>query len=183
MVAVVGSHSGEHPDAVELGSWLAGRQVHLLTGGGPGVMEEVCKGFVHANHRRGCSIAILPVDEKGKLKPGYPNPWVDIPIFTHLHGRENADGSGGEAPQGVFSRNQINARSAHVMVAFAGGRGTLAEVALALELKKPVLALLPQGKYIDNKDSTALVKHFGSEARLRTFADLRFLEGALVEFL
>ena len=186
MVAVVGSHndSEKYSDAETLGSWLAGRQVHLLTGGGPGVMEAACKGFAQVGQRHGRAIAILPVGQDGKLKAGYPNPWVEIPIYTHLHGQRNSNRTGGEAPEGDFSRNHINARSAHVMVAFTGGPGTLAEVHLTLMLEKPVLALLPNGQSIDGKDRTALMAHFGALAtRLQTFSELRKLQSALLQFL
>lgn len=158
IVGVVGHGANTDPDAESFGAWLATFNVHLLTGGGAGVMEAVCKGFarVPKAHRQGCSIGVLPVDRSGHIKPGYPNSFVEIPIKTHLHGQRNADGSGGDDPDGIYSRNHINAYTADVMVAFPGGSGTYAEVNIALKANKPVVALLRTGQTIGGQDASVL---------------------------
>jgi predicted Rossmann-fold nucleotide-binding protein len=158
IVAVVGHHAIVDPDAEAFGRWLAAFDVHLLTGGGQGVMVAVCRGFTSVPRppRRGWSIGVLPTDVGGRVKPGYPNEGVEIAIRTHLHGQRNADGSGGEDPDGIYSRNHINARTADVMVAFPGGPGTHAETAMATQLAIPVLALLRENDRIGIRDASML---------------------------
>jgi RimJ/RimL family protein N-acetyltransferase len=63
----------------------------------------------------------------------YPNPWVDLTIMTHLPGDD---------PESESSRNHINVLSADVVIALPGGHGTWAEVRLAKEYGKPVVAFL-----------------------------------------
>jgi predicted Rossmann-fold nucleotide-binding protein len=158
IVAVVGHGTNVDPDAEGFGAWLATFNVHLLTGGGRGVMEAVCKGFagVPRPRRRGWSIGVLPTDGKGRMKQGYPNSFVEIAVKTHLHGQRNADGSGGDDPHGIYSRNHINALTADVMVAFPGGSGTYAEVVMAMKANKQVLALVRNEQSIGAHDAAAL---------------------------
>ena len=117
---------------------LAEMGVHLLTGGGGGVMESVSRAFHETPGRRGCVIGILPCAEGDPLrgpKPGYPNRWVEIPIATHLP-------LSGMQGQDDLSRNHINILSADAVVAFPGGPGTLSEVKLALHYRRPLVAFL-----------------------------------------
>jgi uncharacterized protein (TIGR00725 family) len=88
----------------------------VLTGGGPGVMEAASRGAVEAG---GITVGILPTEPGGN---GYPNPWVNIPIYT---------GAG-------HARNTFNVLSASLCVAIGGGPGTLSEIALALKTGVPV---------------------------------------------
>jgi len=121
-----------------LGTGLAALGVHLLTGGGGGVMEAVSRAFCQAPNRAGCAIAVLPSaspDTPGTPKLGYPNPWVEIPIYTHLP----RSGSHGLDP---LSRNHVNVLSSNVLVALPGSAGTASEVALALRYEVPVIAYL-----------------------------------------
>ncbi len=148
LVAVMGSGSVEHRELAEpLGRWLAEAGYDLLTGGGAGVMAAVCRGYAAVPNRRGVSVGVLPAGPP----PGYPNPWVDVVIRTHLpkRGDEGAD---------VLSRNHINVLSAAVVVALPGRAGTRTEVALALHYRKPLIAYLgPDGEIADT-DRVAL-KH------------------------
>jgi uncharacterized protein (TIGR00725 family) len=142
VVAVIGSGSEPHSERTSLvGSWLATKNVHLLTGGGGGVMESVSRAFAETKGRRGMVIGIIPGGADGAYKPkiGYPNRWVDIAIFTHLP----LSGSRGTEP---LSRNHINILSADVIIALPGGTGTASEVALALRYERPLIA------FIDTKD-------------------------------
>jgi len=88
IAGVMGSGTQEHADlAVPLGRWLASLEVHLLTGGGCGVMESVSRAFHEVQGRRGLVIGILPAaseENAAMAPPGYPNPWVEIAIRTHL---------------------------------------------------------------------------------------------------
>jgi uncharacterized protein (TIGR00725 family) len=88
----------------------------VVSGGGPGVMEAVCRGAVEAG---GLTVGILP--SSGPTE-GYPNRWIRIPIFT---------GAG-------MARNVFNVLSATLCVAIGGGPGTLSEVALAMKAGVPV---------------------------------------------
>ena len=145
IVGVVGSHADAHAErAAAIGRWLAGQNVHLLTGGGPGVMQAVSKAFVEAPGRKGLVIGIIPCAAENSPNPkmGYPNDWVEIPIFTHLH----LSGEQGVQP---LSRNHIVALSSAVIIAMPGGTGTASEVRLALKYRRPVIAYLKKPAEIE----------------------------------
>jgi uncharacterized protein (TIGR00725 family) len=141
LVAVIGSGMlHDHSELAEaVGRLVAEMGFHLLTGGGLGVMQDACRGFVSVGGRAGLSIGIIPraLDGDGP-KPGYPNPWVEVPIFTHL------PGAGG--PDAPDSRNPINVLSADRILALPGGVGTLAETGLAAKHGKSFLALVDAAK-------------------------------------
>ncbi|MEC9301433.1 MAG: molybdenum cofactor carrier protein [Acidobacteriota bacterium] len=133
IVAVIGSGVDDHDDLAQpLGQWLAGQDVHLLTGGGSGVMEAVSRSFHSVPDRRGLVIGVLP-GEAGRSPEGYPNPWVEIPIATHLP-------FSGEQGTEVRSRNHINVLSADAIIVLPGGAGTASEVDLAIKYRKPLAA-------------------------------------------
>lgn len=137
IVGVMGSGTSPHYErASRLGRWLADRGVHLLTGGGGGVMAEVSKAFYESDGRRGSVIGIIPCQE-GSVRPkhGYPNHWVEISIFTHL------PLSGARGTE-LLSRNHINILTSDVIVALPGGSGTASEVALAISYQRPLVAFL-----------------------------------------
>jgi uncharacterized protein (TIGR00725 family) len=138
IVTVIGSGDPDHgnPDlAAAVGRLVAEMGFHLLTGGGLGVMRDACRGFASVAGRRGVSIGVIPRSSSSdEPKAGYPNPWVEIPILTHLAGRRG--------PQGTDSRNAINVLSAWRIVALPGREGTRAEIRLAQRYGKPLLAVL-----------------------------------------
>lgn len=124
IVGVVGgsSVSGEILElAEELGAMIARQGYILMTGGGPGVMKAASRGAYNAN---GLVIGILPTD-KNQSDSGYPNKFINIPIYTALSD----------------ARNVIIAKSPHVVIALSGGYGTLSEIALALKNLTPVIAI------------------------------------------
>ncbi len=142
----MGSGSSPHTArATQLGSWLAGQAFHLLTGGGAGVMSSVSRAFQSVPERRGLVIAIIPCVEGDPARPlpGYPNPWVDLPILTHLP----LSGARGTEPE---SRNHLNVLSSDVVVALPGGPGTRSEVELALAYARPLIAWLSARDEIPN---------------------------------
>ena len=143
IVGVMGSGNSAHLDkAVALGQWLAGRGVHLLTGGGGGVMSAVSQAFYETADRLGLVIGILPGQEgTGQPRPGYPNPWVEIPIITHLS-------RSGTLGQDAGSRNHINILSSDVVVALPGSSGTSSEVGLAVSYGRPIAAYLDSPEQI-----------------------------------
>jgi uncharacterized protein (TIGR00725 family) len=124
IVGIMGSHGENAPsmnDARVLGEAIAQRGHILLTGGGPGVMKAASEG---AHAAGGLVIGILPNERKRPL-PGYPNEFVDIPIYTGMYD----------------ARNIINAKTPHVIVALGGGPGTLSEMAIAIKSGTPVIGL------------------------------------------
>jgi uncharacterized protein (TIGR00725 family) len=128
----MGSGTDEHAElAVPLGAWIACQGHNVLTGGGGGVMAAVCRGFREAPGRGGAAIGILPAGPP----PGYPNPWIDVVIQTHLP-QKGAEGAG---PR---SRNHLNILSSDVLVILPGGAGTRTEVKLAIRYSRPFIAYL-----------------------------------------
>lgn len=120
-----------------LGRWLAREGVHLLTGGGDGVMKAVSKAFFEVANRKGLVIGVLRAADADPslLAPGYPNPFVELPIRTHLplSGPDGTD---------ARSRNHINVLTADVVIAMPGGEGTRSETELAIRYRKPLVAYL-----------------------------------------
>lgn len=103
--------------ARELGLQLARGGAVILCGGLGGVMEAACAGA----HRGGAvTVGLLPGDDRTVA-----NEHVDVAIATGL----------GEV------RNALLARGCDAMVAVGGEWGTLSEIALALKLGRPVVAL------------------------------------------
>ena len=154
IVGVMGSGKVEWAErATELGRWLAKKGVHLLTGGGNGVMTSISRAFFEVPNRKGMVIGVLPCqagDQPSRPKKGYPNPWVEIPIFTHLPKR----GTQGTDP---LSRNHINILSSDIVIALPGGPGTVSEVQLALEYHRPVVAYLHHTDELSGIPSTVSV--------------------------
>jgi uncharacterized protein (TIGR00725 family) len=103
--------------AEDVGRRIAEAEAILVCGGRGGVMEAACRG---ASNAGGITIGILPGTDRREA-----NEWVQIAIPTGL----------GEL------RNGLIVRSADVLIAIAGGYGTLSEVALALRAATPVIGL------------------------------------------
>ena len=142
----MGSGPEDHDGLAEpVGRLVAELGANLLTGGGRGVMATVSRAFCATPGRLGHSIAVLPAREDDPLcapRPGYPNPWVEIAIRTHL---PLSSDRGTE----VLSRNHINVLSSDAVVALPGGAGTASETRLALRYERPLLAFLGVGGEID----------------------------------
>lgn len=173
VVGVIGSGSEEHDGlAAPLGELLAELNVHLLTGGGPGVMLAVSRAYVRsARNGTGVTIGILPCrenDPQCRAKSGYPNPYVEVVIPTHLP----FSGSRGSDP---LSRNHINVLASDAIVALPGGLGTTSETRLAIHYQKPIIAFLDHHHIITNLDSRVPI--------VRSIQDVRtFLESQLRSF-
>ena len=132
----MGSGETEHAALAEpLGRWLAREGVHLLTGAGRGVMTAVSRAFCSIAERRGLCIGVVPGDASGRAPDGYPNPFVELAIRTHLPLRGPG---GGDA----LSRNHVNVLSSDVIVALPGGAGTRSEVGRALRYSRPLVAFV-----------------------------------------
>jgi uncharacterized protein (TIGR00725 family) len=103
--------------ARDVGFEIGKRGWTLICGGLGGVMEGASKGCLEAN---GMTVGILPGLEKESA-----NPYIRVPIPTGL----------GEG------RNLLVVRAADILIAIAGGHGTLSEIALGLKTNKPVIGL------------------------------------------
>ncbi len=150
IVGVMGSGAHSHQDlAAPLGSAIANAGWHLLTGGGGGTMTAASRAFAATPGRNGLCIGVLPGSEDGRSPDGYPNPWVEIVIRTHLP-------FSGAAGTGPDSRNHINVLSADAVIALPGSAGTRSEIELALRYGRP-LALhdRPPGDSGQSKDAAA----------------------------
>ena len=117
--------------AYEVGKLLAEKEALVVCGGLGGVMEAACQGVADG---KGVSVGILPSDDTTEA-----NFWVSVPIATGL---------------GV-ARNFIIARTAEVLIAIGGSYGTLSEIAIGLNLGKPVVALgtwdLEKAGFVDSQ--------------------------------
>jgi predicted Rossmann-fold nucleotide-binding protein len=148
IILVVGSHNDKDGDTYKakcetVAGLLVKHGVHLLTGGGPGVMAKVSQFFVKHPKRaaRQCCLGVLPWG-----KEGYPNKWVEIPIQTHLSGKMM---NGVDSPKDSNSRNHINVLTASAVIGLPGGKGTLAEIELAVEYKRPCVTFLDEEDHIE----------------------------------
>jgi len=120
LIGVVGSgNCGSETDrlAARVGREIAARGGVVVCGGLGGVMAAAARGAKEAG---GIVIGILPGPDIRQA-----NDHIDFPVATNM-------GS---------ARNAIIAQTAEVLVAVAGGYGTLSEMALALKLGKKVVAL------------------------------------------
>lgn len=166
IVGVMGSGRDEHGElAGPLGEWIAVSGCHLLTGGGGGVMAAVSRAFHSVEGRAGRSIGVLPGGGGGEqgAPAGYPNPWVEIPIRTHLP-------LSGEQGMDPMSRNHLNVLSADAIVALPGGAGTRSEVQLALEYRRPLICWLGADGAIAGLEETG-APLAGSFAELAEFIE------------
>lgn len=103
--------------AEEMGSRIAEAGAILVCGGLGGVMEAAAKG---AKEKGGLTIGIIPGFNKEDA-----NNYIDIPIVTGLS----------------HARNVLVVRSSDIVIAIAGGYGTLSEIALALKMDKTVIGI------------------------------------------
>ena len=116
-VAVIGSGRERAAEAEEVGRLLAERGCTVVTGGLGEVMAAAHRGAKSAG---GATIAILPGESHADA-----NPWADHVVVTGIG----------------HARNLAVAASGHVVIAVGGSHGTLAEIAFALRLGRPVVQL------------------------------------------
>jgi predicted Rossmann-fold nucleotide-binding protein len=144
VIGVMGSGTEEYRQwVVPLARWIAEHGYDLLTGAGEGVMRAAAEAFVAVPGRRGLSIGIIPgevVDGVYRPRPGYPNPSVELSVFTHLP----LSGAQGREP---MSRNHLNILTAHALVLLPGGAGTVSEAELAVRYGKPAMLFGPEREF------------------------------------
>jgi uncharacterized protein (TIGR00725 family) len=133
-VGVAGASRPEPPllDKGEvLGRRLGEAGAVVVCGGGPGVMEAVCRGAQSAG---GTTIGLLPGLDRAE-----GNPYLTVSIPTGL-------GQG---------RNLLLVRSSDAVIAVGGGFGTLSEIALALRTGTPVIGLATWSLQLDSRQVDA----------------------------
>jgi uncharacterized protein (TIGR00725 family) len=116
-VAVVGSGAEWEDDAEEVGRLLAECGCTVVTGGLDEVMAAAHRG---AKAVGGTTLAILPGESRDAA-----DPWADHVVVTGIG----------------HARNLAVAASGDAVIAVGGSYGTIAEMALALRLGRPVVAL------------------------------------------
>ena len=112
-------------------------------------MLSTAKAFCSVKNRKGLVIGVIPsnstcsspVERQSYMPPSdYPNPYTEITIRTHLH-------LSGALGKNMASRNHIIVLSADTIIALPGGLGTRSEIELAMEYKKPLVLLNPNGEW------------------------------------
>lgn len=118
-MAVVGSGAEHEARAEEVGRLLVERGFTVVCGGRLEVMAAAARGAKQAG---GTTIGILPGETRADA-----NPWIDHVVVTGIgHGRNLAVAASGDA-----------------VVAVGGSWGTLAEIAFAKLLGRPVVVVEP----------------------------------------
>ncbi|UCG39773.1 MAG: TIGR00725 family protein [bacterium] len=120
MIGVIGSGDPEKrhdPLAMKVGSLIAGRGAVMVCGGLSGIMEAASRGVSEAG---GIAIGILPGSQRRDA-----NPYVNYAIPTGM---------------GV-ARNVLVVRASDALIALPGGAGTMSEIALAINVGRPVVDL------------------------------------------
>ncbi len=116
---MVGSGPEHEARAEAVGRLLAQRGATVVTGGRGEVMAAASRGAKQAG---GTTVGILPGESRAEA-----NPWVDHVVVTGIG----------------HARNLAVVASADAVIAVGGRYGTLAEVAFALVLGRPVVVLEP----------------------------------------
>ena len=116
-VSVIGSGPAWEGAAEEIGRLLAERGCTVVTGGLGEVMAAAHRGAKTAG---GTTVAILPGEDRQGA-----NPWADHVVATGIG----------------HARNLAVAASGDAVIAVGGSWGTLAEMAFARRLGRPVVAL------------------------------------------
>jgi uncharacterized protein (TIGR00730 family) len=157
-IAVFGSarteeNSTVYKEGYALGKWATEAGIHIITGGGPGVMEAVNRGAFE-NKGEGLSIGcgvLLPMENKS-------NQYLDkVHVFEHF-----------------FSRKIILMRDVDAYIFMEGGVGTMDELFEVLTLmqteiieKRPIYII---GELHDNSINFILAKLFNKMESLGTIS-------------
>ena len=149
-MGVAGASRPEPPllaEAELLGRRLGEAGAVVVCGGGPGVMEAVCRGAQAAG---GTTIGLLPGLDRAE-----GNPYLTVSIPTGL-------GQG---------RNLLLVRSSNAVIAVGGGFGTLSEIALALRTGTPVIGLATWSLQLDSRQVDAFPVADTPDAAVRLALD------------
>jgi len=128
-IAVIGSNTIANEKtkqiAYELGAEIAKNNLVLVCGGKDGVMKYAAKG---AKENKGITVGILPEDSFS-----FANEFIDIKIPTGMG----------------YGRNILVIKSADVIIALEGSKGTLSEMAHASNENKFLIVLRGTGGICD----------------------------------
>ena len=127
---MIGSGAEHEARAEEVGRLLAERGYVVVTGGLGEVMAAAARGAKSAG---GTTIGILPGERRADA-----NEWIDHAVMTGIG----------------HARNLAVAASGDAVIAVGGSWGTLAEIAFARRLGRPVVILEP-GWELDGVDRAA----------------------------
>jgi len=103
--------------AEAVGEQIAKHGAGLICGGGDGIMEAACRGTRKAG---GTAIGVLKFS-----RPDEANPYIDFAIPTSMD----------------LARNNIIIWAASGVIAFEGRYGTATEIALAMDVQKPIVVV------------------------------------------
>jgi uncharacterized protein (TIGR00725 family) len=118
-ISVIGSGAEHEAHAADVGRLLAEHGATLVCGGLDEVMAAAARGAKEAG---GVTIGVLPGESRAAA-----NPWIDHVVVTGIG----------------HARNLAVAASGDAVIAVGGGYGTLAEIAYAQILGRPVVVLEP----------------------------------------
>jgi uncharacterized protein (TIGR00725 family) len=118
-VSVIGSGEENEARAEEVGRLLAGRGCTVVTGGLGEVMAAAARGAKAAG---GTTLGVLPSERLADA-----NDWIDYVVATGIG----------------HARNLAVVASGQAVIAIGGSWGTLAEIAFARRLGRPVVVLEP----------------------------------------
>lgn len=118
--------------AKALGKALAERKCTVLTGGNGGLMNVISEAVVNAG---GLTVGIMAREVEG-ISPSskWHNPYNTVRIMSG---------------QTFTSRSSILVRSSDAVIVLAGGVGTLTEVSMAYNIRKPIVVLKGTGMMAD----------------------------------
>lgn len=166
VIGVIGPNKQNCTPAVydfglQLGKQLIDLDTTIVCGGKQGIMEAVCKGAMQSgNYQYGCTVGILPEEDASQS-----NPYCDILIPSNIG----------------IARNLIIVNTANILVAVAGGSGTLSEIAFAWQRNKPILCHTGFGGWSANLAGKQLdERHKG---KLREANNMKSIKQQLLELL
>lgn len=131
---------------IELGRVLTDHDVMIVCGGRKGIMEAVCQGAkLSGKYNFHNTIGIIPSEDKNEA-----NQFCDIVIPTGIG----------------LARNSIIVNTSDILIAVAGGSGTLSEIAFAWQMNKKVICYTGYegwskemaGKNLDQRNSGLLTE-------------------------
>jgi uncharacterized protein (TIGR00725 family) len=134
----------------QLGKLLAKMNIIIITGGGSGVMEAVCKGAFQSG---GHTVGILPGPDKMKA-----NKYCRVVIPTGLgHGR-----------------NSLTVMAADLIIAVGGQTGTLTEMGFGWLYNKPIIAVKGFGGWSEKMSGKSFdSRREGNIKGVNTFQELK----------
>jgi uncharacterized protein (TIGR00725 family) len=149
-VGVAGASRAE-PELLAQGELLGRRLAEggavVVCGGGPGVMEAVCRG---ARSAGGVTVGLLPGLDRADA-----NAHLTVSVPTGM-------GQG---------RNLLLVRASDALVAVGGGFGTLSEIAIALRTGVPVIGLATWSLQLDDRPVAAFPVASDAETAARWALD------------